>query len=56
MKTVKQVLDRINEQVESLEFALKSSSEETELKLRREGALAVYKELKRYIEEDGWRA
>ena len=53
-KTVTQILDRIDAQIDSLEFALKSSDEKTDLKLMRQGSLATLKELKRYITDQRW--
>jgi hypothetical protein len=54
MKTPQQILDRIDGQIESLEFALKSGGEKTDLSLKREGALAALLELKRFITDAKW--
>ena len=54
MKTVQQIIERIDAQIEAFEQALEFSQEETALKHKREGALAALKELKTYITDAKW--
>ena len=54
MKTVPQILERMDSEIDSLEFALKASTEKTDLKLMRQGALATLKELYRFITDKKW--
>ena len=55
MKTVEQIMTRIDGQIDSLDFAIKSSTEETPLKLKREGAKSALEELKKFIMDTRWK-
>ena len=54
MKTVQQILERIEGQKDSLQFALQSSTEDTPLKQKREGALMALEELEKFIRDARW--
>ena len=55
MKTVPEIIARIDGEIESLEFCINDSKEETKLKHQREGAKAAMQMLKRFIEDDRWK-
>ena len=55
MKTVSEILARIDGELENLEFCINDSKEETRLKHQREGAKAAFETLKRFIEDDRWK-
>ena len=55
MKTMHDVLNYIDAQIDSLEFCIAESKEETKLKHQREGAKAALETLKRFIEDSRWK-
>ena len=55
MKTISDVLTYIDGQVDSLEFCIAESKEETKLKHQREGAKAALETLKRFIVDSRWK-
>ena len=52
MKTVKQIIDRVEELKESYESALKCSAEKDELYFKRQGGVWVLDELLQFIIND----
>lgn len=56
MKTVQQIIDRINELKESYNYALNDSKEENALYFKRQGAVWTLEELLLFITDDRQRA
>ena len=55
MKNPAQIIAWLEEQIENYEFALDSSPDDTDLKKKRQGALDMALQTKRFIEDDKWK-